>query len=620
MILETIHEPADLKSLDQDQLKILCGEIRRELIHTVSLNGGHLASNLGIVELTIALHRVFDFLQDRIVFDVGHQCYVHKMITGRYERFSTLRQYNGLSGFPRRIESPFDCFETGHASTAISAALGMARARDYRNENFGCIALVGDGALTGGMCYEALNDAGNSKTKMIVVLNDNEMSIAKNVGALSTSMTNIRVSSEWQNAKLAVRHFRRIPVIGKPVYRLMHAMKTMFKTALVRADSIGFFETMGFEYFGPIDGHNLKELEKVFRKAREFNGPCVIHVKTKKGYGYDKAEERPEIFHGTPPFLVESGDRTNKPDAPSWGHVMATTLADMAEEDPRIVAITAAMPMGTGLDHFAERFPDRLMDVGIAEEHAVTMAAGLAAGGMRPYFAVYSTFFQRCYDQMLHDVAMQELPVVFLLDRSGVGGEDGKTHHGVFDLSLLLPVPGMTVLSPGNVEELQSMLRWTISQNGPVAIRYARSGGIDFSGMEFSVGKWQEISKGNDLTLLATGLMVGRAEMVRKKLLEKGISAAVVNCSSLKPLDNEFLKKLDGKVFFTLEEHMKVGGFGAYVYEKCGEMNISLPRKIFAVEDGFITHGKHELLLKDVGLDEDTLCLRIQESLERSSV
>ena len=331
MVLETNREPEHLRKLNTDQLGVLCSEIRRELIHTVARTGGHLASNLGVVELTVALHRVFDFRKDRIIFDVGHQSYVHKMITGRLKQFETLRQYGGISGFPRRDESPYDCFETGHASTSISAALGMARARDFLKEDYATIAFVGDGALTGGMCYEALNDAGNAGTRMIVILNDNEMSIAKNVGALSSSLTNLRVSSEWQNAKLAVRRFRRIPIIGKPVYQVMHAAKTMAKTALVRADSIGFFETLGFEYFGPIDGHNIQGLEKTLRKARSFNGPCVIHVKTRKGYGYDKAEERPEIFHGTPPFYVETGDRTEKPDCPSSGHVMAYTLGEMAE-------------------------------------------------------------------------------------------------------------------------------------------------------------------------------------------------------------------------------------------------------------------------------------------------
>ena len=618
MLLERIRNPEDLRKLNQEQVKILSAEIRQELIRTVSRNGGHLASNLGVVELTLALHRVFDFRKDRIVFDVGHQSYVHKMITGRLDRFATLRQYGGLSGFPRREESEYDCFETGHASTSISAALGMARARDYLGEDYSVIAFLGDGALTGGMCYEALNDAGNANTRMIVLLNDNEMSIAKNVGALSSSLTNLRVSSEWQNAKLAVRRFRRIPVIGKPVYNVMHAAKTMAKTALVRADSIGFFETLGFEYFGPIDGHNVKGLERTLRNAKKFNGPCVIHVKTKKGYGYDKAEERPEIFHGTPPFYVETGDRTRTPGCPSSGHVMADTLIELADKDPRIVAITAAMPLGTGLDHFAERFPDRMIDVGIAEEHAATMAAGLAAGGMRPFLAVYSTFFQRCYDQMIHDVAMQRLPVVFLLDRSGVGGEDGKTHHGLFDFAASIPVPGMTVLAPCDTRELSRMLKWAAAAGQPAVIRYARAGDdvAEHRDGEFVPGKWQCLKKGKALSLLCAGTMVREGLRAAELLRDRGIEAAVYNCSSVKPLDMDTMKRVQAKPYFTLEEHMISGGFGAFLREQCAEAGFRGPEICFGVPDQFLQHGSHSLLMKDAGLDAETVAERVARRME----
>ena len=474
-MLENIHSPRDLDGMSYEQLGHLAGEIRKSLISTVSSNGGHLASNLGVVELTLALHRVFHMPDDKIIFDVGHQSYVHKIITGRYDRFSTLRSYGGLSGFPKRSESIYDCFETGHASTAISAALGMARARDYQKDNYDVIAVVGDGALTGGMCYEALNDAGNSKTKMIVILNDNEMSIAPNVGALSQYLTRLRISAGWQSAKQHVRHLNQIPLIGRPLYKVIHGTKKMLRSLIVKDNETGFFEALGFEYFGPINGHDIEEMEKTFRQARKGKGPCVIQVLTKKGYGYDKAEERPEAFHGTPPFYVETGYRIDKPAAPSWGHIMADTLADLSETDNRIVAITAAMKLGTGLDHFAERFPDRLIDVGIAEEHAATMAAGLAAGGMRPYVAVYASFFQRCYDQMVHDICMQNLPVIFLLDRSGIGGEDGRTHHGLLDFSMTLPIPGMTVLAPSTSEELVSMIKWTLKQDGPCMIRYPKS-------------------------------------------------------------------------------------------------------------------------------------------------
>ena len=612
-MLESIRGPEDLRKLNMEEISVLAGEIREELIRTVAKNGGHLASNLGVVELTIALHRVFDFRTDRIVFDVGHQCYVHKLLTGRQDRFSTLRQYGGLSGFPRREESPYDCFETGHASTAISAALGIARARDYLGQRFSTVALVGDGALTGGMCYEALNDAGNTGTRMIVILNDNEMSIARNVGAVGARLTNIRVSSEWQNAKLKVRRFRRIPIIGKPVYRVLHAGKTLVKTALVRADSIGFFETLGFEYFGPIDGHDVAGLEKVLRQAKGFNGPCVIHVKTRKGYGYDKAEERPEIFHGTPSFDIDTGDRTELPDCHSSGHVMATTLVEMAKEDPRVVAITAAMPLGTGLDHFAEEFPDRMIDVGIAEEHAATMAAGLATGGMRPYFAVYAPFFQRCYDQMIHDTAMQGLPVTFLLDRSGIGGEDGKTHHGLFDFAESLPVPGVTVLAPCDTRELSRMLRWTLTQNGPVIIRYARAGNDvpAYQEEEFRPGKWQLLRPGGDLSLLCVGTMVRVGIAAAELLSKRGLEAAVYNCSSLKPLDPEALRGTQKKPCFTLEEHMLTGGFGAYVREKCAAEGLRGPKACFGVPDLFLQHGSHKLLMRDAGLTPEQIAERI---------
>ena len=605
MLLDRIRGPEDLKALSESEMNTLCGEIRQELIRTVSRNGGHLASNLGVVELTLALHRVFDLKRDKLVFDVGHQSYVHKMITGRYDRFSSLRTYGGLSGFPRREESEYDCFETGHASTSISAALGIARARDYRGEDYQVLALVGDGALTGGMCYEALNDAGNSGTRMIVILNDNEMSIARNVGALSGHLTNLRVSGRWQNAKRKVRHFGTIPVIGKPVYRMMHAVKTLAKAALVREKDLGFFETLGFEYFGPIDGHDLAGMEKTFQLARKFQGPCVIHVKTKKGFGYDKAEERPEAFHGTPPFYVETGDRISRPDCPSSGHMMAVTLSEMARTDPRIVAITAAMPMGTGLDHFAEDFPDRMIDVGIAEEHAATMAAGLAAGGMRPYFAVYASFFQRCYDQMIHDVCMQRLPVVFLLDRSGIGGEDGKTHHGLFDFASLLPVPGMTVLAPCDARELCAMVRWTLGQDGPCVIRYARNGSSLslYREKAFQVGKWEKLQEGKDLALLAVGTMVREAVKTADLLKEAGLDAAVVNCSTVRPADADMLRSLRDVPCFTMEEHMLTGGFGMYVAEVCRELDIPEPSGFFAVRDQFLPHGKHDLLMKEAGLD-----------------
>ncbi len=615
-MLENIRSSADLKKLKSDELTALCGEIRQELIRTVSENGGHLASNLGIVELTVALHRVYDTPADRIIFDVGHQSYVHKLITGRYDRFRTLRKYGGISGFPKRNESEYDCYETGHASTAISAALGFARARDYRKEKTHVVAVVGDGAMTGGMCYEALNDAGNAKTQLTVILNDNEMSIAPNVGALSQYLTHLRISAGYQSAKKKVRRITDIPVIGRILYRMIHGTKKTLKTFLMRGSDIGFFEALGFQYFGPIDGHDLKSLEDTLQQARLYNGPCVIHVLTKKGYGYEQAEKRPEAFHGTPPFFIETGNRMKAPEVPSTGHQMADKLGEMAKADSRIIAITAAMPLGTGLDHFAEIFPDRLIDVGIAEEHAATMAAGLAAGGMRPYFAVYSSFFQRCYDQMIHDICMQNLPVVFLLDRSGIGGEDGQTHHGVFDFGAMLPVPGMQVLSPCDAAELCRMLEWTIRQDGPVAIRYAKDGncvpGIYSADQEFTIGKWRTVASGNDMTMLATGSMVRIAMQARTILEKQGIRAAVVNCSSVKPLDEAYLKQMNDRTpLFTLEEHMITGGFGAYVTERCRMLGKRIPDECIGIPDCFIPHGSHGKLMEEAGLSSDQIAERI---------
>lgn len=619
-MLEKIKSPRDLDGMSYEQLEQLAGEIRKSLISTVSSNGGHLASNLGVVELTLALHRVFHMPEDKVVFDVGHQSYIHKIITGRYDRFSTLRSYGGLSGFPKRCESPYDCFETGHASTAISAALGMARARDYQNEHYDVIAVVGDGALTGGMCYEALNDAGNSKTNMIVVLNDNEMSIAPNVGALSQYLTRLRISAGWQSAKQHVRHLNQLPVIGKPLYRVIHSIKKVLRSLVVRDNETGFFEALGFEYYGPINGHDIEEMEKAFRQARYRKGPCVIQVLTKKGYGYDKAEERPEAFHGTPPFYVETGYRIDKPQSPSWGHIMADTLADLSENDKRIVAITAAMKLGTGLDHFAERFPDRLIDVGIAEEHAVTMAAGLAAGGMRPYVAVYASFFQRCYDQMIHDVCMQNLPVVFLLDRSGIGGEDGQTHHGLFDFSMTIPVPGMTVLAPSSSQELISMLRWSIGHNGPCVIRYPKSikpVQQQKADRPFEAGKWLELKAGSDVILLAVGSMVPKAMDTACILEQHGISTCVMNCSTVKPLDEEYLAFMPQNVqVYTMEEHMLAGGFGEYVSRYCLDMGYNVPAFCYAVRDCYIQHGDHERLIRDAKLDAESLAEDIYRKMK----
>jgi len=617
MHLEDLKSPSDLKAMTYSELNDLAMELREELVTTVAHRGGHLASNLGVVELTIALHRVFDMPRDKIIFDVGHQSYVHKLLTGRYPMFHTLRSFGGISGFPKRCESEYDVFETGHSSTAISAALGMARARDYRGEDYAVIAVVGDGALTGGMCYEALNDAGSSETKMIVILNDNEMSIAPNVGALSRHLTDLRVSKGWTSTKKAVKHrLNSIPLIGKPLYRAVHWVKDTVKSAFVDE---GFFTALGFHYFGPIDGHNLKSMEHTLQLASEFDGPAVIHVLTRKGYGYDKAEEKPEIFHGTPPFYVETGDLRRASTLPSYGKVMARELVEMAKEDRRIVTITAAMPGGTGLSAFAKAFPDRMIDVGIAEEHAVTMAAGLAAGGMKPYFAVYATFFQRGFDQMIHDVCMQRLPVTFMLDRAGLVGEDGATHHGVYDLASLLPIPNMTILAPRDIGELRAMVRWSQRFDAPCAIRYGRQS-VDmqekYPCSGFRLGRWELMEDGEDCVLLAVGSMVSEALEVREILQRHHIAAAVVNCSSVKPMDEDMLRTLTARPMITMEEHMLAGGFGSAVSSFCVSEELPGPILSFGIQDTFVQHGRRDQLMKYLGLQPKQMAQRIRNVLE----
>lgn len=601
----------------------LAAQIRTELVTTISRRGGHLASNLGVVELTMAIHRVFNMPQDQIVFDVGHQSYVHKLLTGRYRTFCTLRSFGGLSGFPKRAESEYDVFETGHASTALSAALGLARARDLQGKKHHVLALVGDGAMTGGMCYEALNDAGDSHTPLIVILNDNEMSIAPNVGALSQHLTELRVSSGWTSTKRVVQKgLARLPLVGKPIHRLLSWGKNTVKSIFRRENREGFFNSLGFHYYGPIDGHDLKALEHTLEAVKKLNEPVVVHVLTKKGYGYSAAEERPEIFHGTPPFYVETGTARKKSTLPAYGRVMAETLCEMAQADNRIVAITAAMPSGTGLSYFAERYPRRIMDVGIAEEHALTMAAGLAAGGMKPYFAVYASFFQRSFDQLIHDVCMPRLNVTLLLDRAGLVGEDGATHHGVWDLASMLPVPNLAVLAPRDLQELKTMIRWTGSYDGPCAIRYGRES-VDLSACfpaqdrPFRLGEWEMLCDGTDVALLSVGSMVTEAVQVADMLNEKGIRAAVINCRSVKPMDEDMLRTMaSSRPIVTMEEHVLTGGFGSAVCAWLAEEGFPAPLMAFGIPDTFVQHGRRDQLLKYLGLTPPQMTRRIVTALE----
>ncbi len=618
MLLEEVRSPKDIKQLSQEELDSLALQIRETLIDTVSKRGGHLASNLGVVELTLAIHRVFDMPTDQIVFDVGHQSYVHKLLTGRYWRFGSLRSFGGISGFPKRSESEYDVFETGHASTAISAALGLARARDLAGRSNAVIALVGDGAMTGGMCYEAMDDVGSSGTRIIIIINDNEMSISPNVGALSAHLTDLRVSKGWTSTKKKVRsNLQRIPLIGKPLYRMIHLGKSFIKSFFV---DDGLFSSMGLHYFGPIDGHSEAQLEHTLRMAKEFDGPAVIHVLTQKGHGYDKAEQHPDRFHGVPPFYVETGNAREPASLPPFGKIMGEELCVLGEKDERVVAVTAAMAGGTGLDEFGNRFQKRFFDVGIAEEHAVTMAAGMAVGGLRPYVAIYATFFQRAYDQMIHDVAMQHLPVTMLLDRAGLVGEDGATHHGIFDLAQTLPVPGLTVLAPRDLGELRLMMRWTPEAGGPVVIRYGRKP-VDLSERypvrRFVPGEWEVLETGADCAILAVGSMVREAVTAHDLLAQEGIAATVVNCSTVKPLDEELLRSLADRPIFTMEEHVLTGGFGSAVTGFLVSEELPAPMISFGLPDTFIQHGSRGQLLRYLGLMPEQMTRRILAMLQQ---
>ncbi|MDD3213590.1 MAG: 1-deoxy-D-xylulose-5-phosphate synthase [Eubacteriales bacterium] len=618
MKLSQIQKPDDIRNLSYGECQELADEIRETIIHTVSSNGGHLSSNLGAVEITLALHRVFHTPEDKFVFDVGHQSYTHKLLTGRACRFDSLRCYGGLSGFPKCSESEHDCFETGHASTAISAALGLARARDLAGGANQVVAVVGDGALTGGMCYEAINDCGNTKTKLIIVLNDNQMSIAKNVGALNNHLAQLRASAGWNTTKKRVKHnLLKIPVIGAPLERMVHTVNKSIKTLFVDE---GFFTALGFKYLGPIDGHDIRAMEKIFKRAKALDEPVVIHCCTKKGNGYRKAEKSPEQFHGTPPFFIESGEKQKRSHT-LYGQVAADELATMAKKDSRIVVVTAAMPLGTGADRFKAKFKDRYFDVGIAEEHAVTMSAGLAKGGMRPFFFVYSTFLQRGYDQVLHDVCMQNLPVVFLLDRAGLGNEDGQSHQGLFDIAYLRHIPNITLLAPADSGELTDMLHAALELNAPCAIRYPKTAvtpNASYPTRPFLLGRWRTLLAGTDAAILAVGSMVGAALNVAQKLKDEGIEVEVVNASTVKPLDGFCLSRLleQKKQVFTLEEHVVDGGFGSAVLEYNAAHGGGLTVRTLGVENRFVPQGDHRSLLMETGLDEESLCRRIREALE----
>lgn len=623
-ILPTIHAPSDLKKIPNGELPELCQEIRDEILEVTSRNGGHLAPNLGVVELTVALHKVFSMPRDKIVWDVGHQSYVHKLLTGRLEQFPTLRQYGGLCGFPKRSESPYDCFGTGHSSTSISAALGIACARDLAGEDYNVIAVIGDGALTGGEAMEGLNNAGDLHKKLIVVLNDNEMSISKNVGALSSYLTELRTDPKYSRVKSDVETFLKgLPSIGTSVARTVERLKNSFKYFFVPGM---LFEDFGFKYLGPVDGHDLPALIETFEKAKTLNEPVFIHVLTTKGKGYKPAEQRPNAFHGTGPFDIPTGKKKSNPDAPaSYTKVFSDALVDLAEKDRKVVAITAAMPEGTGLDVFGKFYPDRFFDVGIAEQHAVTMGAGLAANGYHPVVALYSTFAQRAFDQLLHDVCMQDLPFTLCLDRAGLVGDDGMTHHGVYDLSYLRLMPKMVMMVPRDENELRHMLKTSLEYPGPSSLRYPRGSGLgvplDKEIHALPIGKSERLQRGTDVDLWAVGTMVDTARKAARLLERQGISAGVVDARFVKPLDEEALVAAGQKVkcIVTLEENALIGGFGEGVLEAlnrhgalrhCRVLNLGIP-------DKFVLHGKRELLLRDLKLDPEGVAETVKKELDQ---
>jgi len=599
--------PGDLKQLTSAQLKELAAAIRDYMLRTVADNGGHLAANLGVVELTLALHSTFDSPRDCIIWDVGHQSYTHKLLTGRWGRFATLRCIGGLSGFPKRRESEHDSSGTGHSSTSISAALGLAQARDLKGEKFKVIAVIGDGALTGGMAYEALNHAGHIKADLLVVLNDNKMSIASNVGGIAEYLGRLRSDPQYFRLKKKLEHLiNRIPLFGKRFVSSAERLKGGLKYLVMPGM---FFEELGLTYFGPVDGHNIHAMKNVFNHASRMKGPVLVHVVTEKGKGYGFAEEEPERFHGIGPFDMENGLPRSTKNELTYTEVFGRAMLRLGEEKPNLVAITAAMAGGTGLVGFAEKYPDRFYDVGIAEQHAVTMAAALAAGGLRPVFAVYSTFLQRSYDQLIHDVCLQDLPVVFAVDRAGITGEDGETHQGLFDLTFLRSIPGMTVMAPSNENELQQMLFTAIdTARGPVALRYPRDKGEGVELTEPALipwGKGELQVGGDDLLIVAAGTTVNSARAAAVKLLQQGIRAAVINPRFIKPLDDELIVTWANRcgLVLTVEENILAGGFGSAVMEMLEEKGLNVPVKRLGINDTFVPQGPRAAMLSSYRLD-----------------
>jgi len=604
----SMNLPHDLKNMTLEQLEEAALEMREYMIKTVADNGGHLAASLGVVELALALHSSYNSPTDRIIWDVGHQSYPHKLLTGRWKHFSTLRQFEGLCGFPKPSESAHDPFMTGHSSTSISAALGLAQARDYNGDHYKVIAVIGDGALTGGMSFEALNHAGHIKANIMVILNDNKMSISSNVGSMSAYLGRIRSDPKYSRLKNDFEAFvSRIPLVGERALNYAERIKGGLKYLIVPGM---IFEELGFTYFGPIDGHDLKAIKTILKQADQMKGPVLVHVVTEKGKGYRYAEQSPEIFHGIGPFDLNNGLQKKKKSA-SYTEIFGQTLTRLSRENPKITAITAAMTSGTGLRSFAKEFPDRFYDVGIAEQHAVTMSGALAAGGMQPVVAIYSTFLQRAYDQILHDVCMQNLPVVFAVDRAGITGEDGETHQGLFDLSFLRNIPNLSIMAPANENELQHMLYTALNySNGPVALRYPRDKveGVDLEEpQELPWGRGELLKEGHDLVLIAAGTVVNQAFQAAERLFWQGVNAAVINARFVKPLDEELIvtwARKCGRVI-TVEENVLSGGFGSGILELLEKAGLLIPVKRLGVNDCFVEHGSRAKLLSHYNLDAE---------------
>ena len=615
MILEQIKGPENLKNMSPEELCVLAGEIRTFLIEKISHTGGHLASNLGVVELTIALLRTFDLPKDKIIWDVGHQSYTHKILSGRMQEFDELRQYGGLSGFPKRKESPYDAFDTGHSSTSISAGLGIAQGRDILGEDYKVVSVIGDGALTGGMAYEALNNAARMKKNFIIVLNDNKMSISENVGGMSRYLGGLRTGNGYNDLKKNVADtLERIPVVGERmidrIKRTKNSIKQLFIPGML-------FENMGITYLGPVDGHNIQALCKVFKEAQKLDHAVLVHVLTKKGKGYEPAEKNPAAFHGVSPFDIKTGRPVAEKKYPTYTDVFSKKMCQLGETHPELAAVTAAMPDGTGVAAFGKRFPDRFFDVGIAEAHAVTSAAGMAAAGLRPVVAVYSSFLQRGYDQILHDVCIQNLPVIFAVDRAGLVGSDGETHQGIFDYSYLTSIPNMSVAAPKNLWELRAMLDFAMDYKAPFAIRYPR--GTAYRGLKefmqpISYGKGEMLYEEEDIALLAVGSMVSTGEHVREKLKEEGYSCTLANARFVKPFDKELVERLakNHRLIVTMEENVLQGGFGlpvtAYIHEHHPQvkvLNIALP-------DAYVEHGNVSVLREGLGIDSDSIIRKLK--------